>query len=130
MVRNPFKRKKEEKKAKEVIITDLERFCGDDDEVHKALWHTMFLDPRKITVSLEDAAKKAADSEKRGNNVQANVWYHIAGALAIWKGDAAKVQQYFTKCATLATNKECELITKIPERAVEKAQEYYKMFLK
>ena len=130
MVRNPFKRKKEEKKSAETITTDLERICGDDNEVHKALWHTMFLDPRKITVSLEDAAKKAADSEKRGNNVQANVWYHIAGALAIWKGDAAKVKQYFTKCAALAPEKECALITKFPERAVEKAQEYYKMFLK
>lgn len=111
-------------------ITGLERVCGDDEEVCKALWHTMFIDPRKIEDTLEDAAKKAASFEKKGNGEQARIWYHVAGGLALWKGNASKVKQYFTKCAKLAPSMDYELITKIPERAVAKAQEFYKEFLK
>jgi hypothetical protein len=130
MVRNPFRRKKEEKQLEEVKPTDLERICGDDKEIYKALEHTMFLDPRKVGMSIDDAAEKAAEFEKKGDNVQANVYYHIAGGLALWKGDVAKVKQYFGKCAKFSPEMDCELITKIPERAMAKAQEYYREFLK
>jgi hypothetical protein len=58
------------------------------------------------------------------------MWYHIAGGLALWKGDASKVKQFFNKCAILAPDTGYELITKIPEKAVEKAQEYYKTLSK
>ena len=129
-----FKRKKKEKleeiQHEKVEITDLEKICADDKEACTALRHTMFLDPRKIQATLEDAVKKAADFEKKRNSGLARVWYHIAGGLALWKGDAAKVKQYFGKCAKLAPEIDYELITKIPERAVKKAQEYYQKFLK
>ncbi len=114
------------KEIEEEKRTELERVCGNDEEVYKALRQTMFLDPRKITVTLEEAAEKAADSEKKKDDVNARKWYQIAGGLALWKGDISKVKQYFGSCAKLAPNMGFELITKIPEKAVSKAQEYYK----
>ncbi len=130
MVRNPFKRKEKEELVEEVKLTDLEKVCGEDKEVYKALWHTMFLDPRKFGMTIEEAAEEAADLEKKGDIVQANVHYHIAGGLALWKGDTAKVKQYFGKCAELSPEMDYKLVTKIPERAVAKAQEYYREHLK
>lgn len=134
MVRNIFKRKKkekmEEKQREKVAITDLEKICGGDVKVYEALRHTMFLDPRKIETTMEDALEKAADFEKKGNEKMAIIWYHVAGGLALWKGDATKVKQYFGKCVKLAPEMDCELITKIPDMAVEKAREYYDKFLK
>ena len=128
----PFSRKKkEEYKVKEdkVPTTDLEKICGDDKEICEALWYTMFLDPRKIGTTLNDAAKKATSLEKKGDSKMARTWYHIAGGLALWKGDAEKVKKYFSKCAKLAPEMEYETIVKIPEKAVEKVQEYYKKYL-
>ncbi|MDH5448542.1 MAG: hypothetical protein OEY24_07645 [Candidatus Bathyarchaeota archaeon] len=134
MVRDLFKRKKKEKtgakQLEKVIITDLERICGNDKEIYKALQHTMFRDPRKIDVTMKEVTKKAAELEKKGDSIQARIQYHIAGGLALWKGDIAKVKQYFTKCAELAPEMDYGPITKIPEKGVEKAQEFYKKFLK
>ncbi|MFP3985707.1 MAG: hypothetical protein ACLFU9_07080 [Candidatus Bathyarchaeia archaeon] len=127
------KKKEEEKpqeQAEKVDVTNLEKISSDDPEVFSALQHTMFLDPRQITSTLEEASKKAAELEKEGDNDRARIWYHIAGGLALWKGDAAKVKRYFGKCAKLAPEMDYELITKVPDKAVAKAQEYYEKFLK
>jgi hypothetical protein len=113
-----------------VEATSLDQICGDDREVCKALGHTMFYDPRKVQATLDEAAKKAADYEKKGDDQHARMWYHIAGGLALWKGDAAKVKQYFGKCAKLAPDMDYEPITKVPKKAVAKAQEFYDKFLK
>ena len=132
MARRLFRRDKKKnfrKLPEKTIVTDLERFCGSDKEVCKALWHTMFLDPRKIKTTLKDSVKKAADFEKKNLDEHARIWYHIAGGLALWKDDAPKVKQYFTKCMKLAPEMDYELITKIPEKAAVKAQEFYKKFL-
>ncbi len=123
------KEEKVEKIPEKVQATELDKACGSEKEVCKALWHTMFYDPRKINVTLEDAAKKAADFEKKGDDRQTRIWYHIAGGLALWKGDAAKVKQYFGKCTKLAPQADYETITEVPEKAVETAQEFYKKFL-
>lgn len=134
MVKWPFKGEKKEAGEKALPekagITDLEKICGGDKEVCGALWTTMFYDPRKIGTTLDDAAKKAADYEKKDDDQQARMWYHVAGGLALWKGDVARVKQYFGKCATIAPEMNYKLITKIPEKAVEKAQEFYSKFLK
>ena len=74
-------------------------------------------------------AKKAASLEKKGDSKMARMWYHIAGGLALWKGDAEMVKKYFSKCAKLAPERKYETIVEIPEKAVEKAQEYYKKYL-
>ncbi len=122
------KKKEIEVQPQEIPVTDLENICGADKEVFTALWHTMFLDPRKIKATLTEAAKKAAEFEKSDTNMS-RTWYHIAGGLALWKGDTEKVKKYFDKCAKLAPEMGYETILKIPEKAVEKAQEYYKKFL-
>ncbi|UCE95508.1 MAG: hypothetical protein JSV51_07225, partial [Candidatus Bathyarchaeota archaeon] len=118
-----------EEKVKGVEITDLEQICGSDKETCEALWHTMFYDPRKIDVTLEDAVKKATSFETKGDEREARMWYHVAGGLALWKGDVAKVEKYFGKCAKLAPEMGYERISKIPEKAVTKAQEFYERFL-
>lgn len=129
-VRNPFKRMKDEEDAKKIEETDLEKICGEDKETYQALQHTMFVDPRKIGETLKDAAKKAEYFEKRGDSLQAGIWYHVAGGLALWEGDVMKIKQYFSKSAKLNPEADFELITKIPKKAIEKAQKYYSEFLK
>jgi hypothetical protein len=134
VVKLPFRGKKkevpEEARSENVGMTDLDKICGDDKEVCQVLWHTMFYDPRKIAATLDDATKKAADFEKKGDKERARMWYHIAGGLALWKGDVAKVKQYFGKCATMAPEMDYKPITENPEKAVEKAQEFYREHLK
>lgn len=134
MAKDLFKRKKnqtaEESKPQQTKIADLESICIDDKQACKALWHTMFLDPRKIGAKLKDAEKKAANFEKKMKIRQSRLWHHIAGGLALWKGDVGKVKQHFTKCAELAPEMDYELIAKMAENATAKAQEYYSEFLK
>lgn len=109
-------------------ITELEEICGNDKKTYEALSETMFLDPRKIVdISLEEAVKKAEDFKKSKDMVRAKVWYEIAGGLAIYEDNVAKVKLYFGKCQELSKSYK---ILEIPERAVEKAREYYQKHLK
>jgi len=124
-------RKKEEKpviEEEKPVKSELEEFCGNDQEVYKALFDTMFLDPRKIGTSLEEAVKKASVLEKDGDKLRAAVWYQIAGGLAIYENNVEKVKEYFGKCSELTGKK--YLILDIPDKAVKKAQEYYHKYLK
>jgi hypothetical protein len=133
MVKLSFRREKKlqvEQQSKKLEMSELDKVCGGDKEVCRALWHTMFYDPRKIGTSMEDATKKAESFEKRGDEGQARIWYHVAGGLALWKGDVALVEEYFGKCAELAPEMEYKPITKMAEKAVEKAQQFYKEYLK
>jgi hypothetical protein len=127
-----FGRKKKEQVAEAQTseeLTDLDKICSSDKEVCEALKHIMFYDPRKIQTTAAEAAKKAAEFEKKGAGVHAKKWYHIAGGLALWKGDVAKVKQYFSKCAKLSSEVGYEKITEDPEWAISKAGEFYKKFL-
>jgi len=102
---------------------------ANSQETYEALRNTMFLDPRKVDISLSDAAEQAKQHEKEGDLVKAKVWYEIAGGLAIHKGDVKKVAEYFKKCEGVAQGTKYTIL-KNPEEAVAKAQEYYKQFLK
>lgn len=127
-----FRKKKEEKKTDiETVktMTELEQICGDDKETYEALYNTMFLDPRKITTSMKEAVDNAKKLEKEKDFVRAKTWYEIAGGLAIYEGDVKKVVEYFSACQKLSPNTQY-LILKNPEKAVAKAQEYYKKYLK
>ena len=123
-----FKKKKiseeEVKEKPESALTELEEICKDDPEVYEALRNTMFLDPTKIEITLKEAVSKAEKLEKSGDLARAAFYYEIAGGLAIYEGDVSKVKKYFAKCAEL-TKKKFKILD-IPEKAVEKAQEYYK----
>ena len=125
-----LKRKKEtqiEVKSEEVK-SNLKELCGSDKETYEALFDTMFLDPRKIEVSMEEAAEKAKKFEKDKDLLNARVWYEIAGAMAIYEGNVKKVKEYFGKCEKLLPNKKYKILEN-PEKAVAKAQEYYKKYL-
>ncbi|MEE8632224.1 MAG: hypothetical protein V3T10_02830 [Candidatus Bathyarchaeia archaeon] len=126
-----------EKDKKELTIkpielkpTDLDQLCNGDKELCNALWHTMFLDPRKINITLREAAKKATAFEKDKKHQNARMYYHIAGGLALWKGDESKVKKYFEKCGELAPEMNYRPIIAIPKKAVEAAAKYYKEYLK
>jgi hypothetical protein len=124
------KRKKESVEIKtehQRQITELEQLCGDDKETYEALLNTMFLDPRKVGVTMKEAAENAKKFEKENDLVRAKVWYQIAGGLAIYEGDVKKVVEYFSKCEKLSGVS--YPILKNPEKAVAKAQEYYKKYL-
>jgi len=126
-----FRRKKKEKINIETkkTITELEQLCGDDKETYEALHHTMFLDPTKTKISMKEAAENAKKSEKEKDLVKARTWYEIAGSLAIYEGNVKKVVEFFSECEKLSPNTKYPIL-KNPEKAVEKAQEYYKKYLK
>jgi len=124
-------RKKEDEKIsakQEEVISELEEVCKNDKGVYEALFDTMFLDPRKTGVSMEEAADKAKTFEKNKDLLNARVWYEIAGAMAIYEGNVKKVKEYFGKCEKLSSNKKYKILED-PEKAVAKAQEFYKKYL-
>jgi len=118
-----LKRKKSSEES-ETVEPDLKKICMDDPEAYEALFDTMFLTPERIGKSSEEAAGEAEKCEERGGIVGAAANYRIAGGLAIYEGDVEKVKRYFGKYAELTGRK--VKILEIPERAVEKAREYYR----
>ena len=124
--------KKEKKKLSlesEKSLTKLEEICEGDRETYEALLNAMFLDPGKIDASMNDAAKKAKTFEKAKDLLRARVWYEIAGGLAIHEGNVKKVTEYFSKSEKIAPDIKYPIL-KNPKKAVAKAQEYYKKYLK
>jgi hypothetical protein len=126
-----FRRESKEKIIieSEESLTELEEFCGHDRETYEALANAMFLDPRKIGISMKAAAEKARKSEKAKDIARAKMWYEIAGGLAIYKGDVKKITEYFSKCEENSPETKYPIL-RIPKKAVAKAQEYYEKHLK
>jgi hypothetical protein len=89
----------------------------------------MFLDPRKIEISMKDAVENAKKFEKENDLARAKAMYEIAGGLAIYEGNVKKVVEYFSECERLQPDMKYPII-KNAEKAVAKAQEYYKKYLK
>jgi len=123
-------RKKEKKIEIETkkTITELEQLCGDDKETYEALLNTMFLDPRKSGTSMKEAAENAKKYEKAKDLVKARMWYEIAGGLAIYEGNVKKVLEFFSEIEKISLDTKYTIL-KNPEKAVAKAQEYYKQYL-
>ena len=120
---------KEKSKASAVTatnLTTLEQICGSDKEAYQALSY-MFLDPRKIDVSTKQAADNAKKAEKEKDIASARMWYEVAGGLAIYEGDTKRVVEYFGGAERVTGEK--YLIVNNPDKAVAKAQEYYKQYL-
>jgi len=110
-------------------LTELEEICGEDKEVYEALKETMYLDPRKIKMTIDEVEKKAKEFEKEKDLHKARIHYDIAGGLAIYEGNATKVKHFFTKSAKLNPDYPYPIIN-MPEKAVEKAKEFYAKHLK
>jgi hypothetical protein len=109
-------------------LSDLEQLCGGDKETYEALLSTMFLDPRKISIPMAEAAENAKRLEKAKNLFRARIWYEIAGGLAIYEGDPKKVAEYFSAGERVSGLHYS--IAKNPEKAVAIAKEYYQKHLK
>jgi hypothetical protein len=127
-------RKKKEKPLETTEIqgearkpTELEEMCTDKG-TYEALFHTMLLNPKYIEVSMEDAAKKGREAEKRKDTEAARRWYEMAGGLAIYEGNVQKVIEYFGK-AQKTSGMKYPILDKV-EQAVAMAQQYYKKCLK
>ena len=109
-------------------LSDLEQLCGDDKQTYEALHHTMFLDPRKIGASMKEAAENARKFTKERNLGRARIWYDIAGGLAIYEGDVKKVVEFFSESQKISGLKYPIVVD--ADKAVAKAQEFYKKHLK
>jgi len=120
-------KKVEEKSTVESSLDDFEEAFKNKPELADALKNTMFLDPRKIDITLKDAVSKAREMERKGDKLRAAIWYRIAGGLAIYKGDVSKVKEYFGKYSKL-TGKSLKIL-EIPEECVKGAQKYYAKYL-
>jgi hypothetical protein len=117
---------REMEKKKTTLLEDL---CGEEKDVYEALKETMYLDPRKIRMTIDEAERKAKEFEKERNFHKARIYYDIAGGLAIYEGNAAKVKQFFSKSAKLNPDYPYPIIN-IPEKAIAKAKEFYEKHLK
>ena len=124
-----FRKKKKIDVETAKIISELEQLCGDDKETYEALLNTMFLDPRKVGTSMKEAAENAKKFEKAKDFVKARMWYEIAGGLAIYEGNVKKVVEFFSEIEKISPDTKYTIL-KNPEKAVAKAQEYYKQYLK
>lgn len=130
-LKGKFDKKKPETSANSTpqMVTELEQLCGNDNGTYEALIHTMFLDPRKTAMPSKEAAENAKKHEKAKNDLMTKTWYEIAGGLAIYEGDTAKVVEYFSKIEKLFPDAKYAIL-KNPEKAVAKAREYYKKTFK
>jgi hypothetical protein len=107
-------------------LTALEQICGSDRETYEAL-SLMFLDPRKIDVSMKQAIDNAKKAEKEKDVASARMWYQVAGGLAIYEGNTEKVVEYYGEAERVTGEKYSIMIR--ADKAVAKAQEYYKQYL-
>lgn len=129
-----FRRKKKGEKISArpatiiAIATELEKLCGSDKEAYEALYNTMALDPRKIGISLKEAVENAKKAEREKDSVVARESYRVAGSLAIYEGNAKKAAELFNEAQRIFPDEKFTFL-KNPEKAVAKAQEYYKKYL-
>jgi hypothetical protein len=121
--------KKKSKTGMETVrkLTGLEQICGNDKETYEALFPVIFLDPRKIDATMKEAVDSAKKAEKGKDIPRARMWYEVAGGLAIYEGNAKKVAEYYREAERVTGEK--YLILNNPDKAVAKAQEYYKKYL-
>ena len=87
----------------------------------------LFMDPKRITIPIEEAVSQASKFESMGDRSRAEVWYRIAGGIALYRGDLEGVRKFFQKASTFAgdSRMEYKTITARPEDAVNIARKYY-----
>lgn len=109
------------------MLSRLQEITGSDDELYRSLSRLLFMDPKKITTTLEDAVAQATNFETAGNRTRAEVWYRIAGGLALYKGDADGVRKFFEKAAAISgsSKPEYSVVARRSQEAVSVARKYY-----
>jgi hypothetical protein len=110
-----------------MVLSKLQEITGSDAEMYRSLSRLLFLDPKKITTSLEDAVAQANTFDSMGNKTRAEVWYRIAGGIALYRGDAESVRKFFEKASSIAGNSrpEYKTIATRSQDAVNLARKFY-----
>jgi hypothetical protein len=109
------------------VPSRLQEITGNDAEMYRAMSRVLFMDPKKITTSLEEAVSQAAKYETSGNKIRAEVWYRIAGGIALYRGDAESVRKFFERAASISGNSKREygIVSSRSQEAVSIARKYY-----
>lgn len=110
-----------------MVLSKLQELTGSDAEMYQSLSRLLFLDPKKITTSLEEATSQASTFDSTGNKTRAEVWYRIAGGIALHQGDAEGVRKFFEKAYSIAGNSrpEYKTIASRSQDAVNLARKFY-----
>jgi hypothetical protein len=112
-----------------VVLSRLQELTGSDTEMYQSMSRVLFLDPKKVMASLEEAVAQASAFEASGNKTRAEVWYRIAGGIALYKGDADSVRKFFEKASAAASEPKPEYKTAASrsQDAVALAKKYYEI---
>jgi len=110
-----------------IVANRLQELTGSDAEMYQSLSKILFLAPKRINASLEDAVSQASAFEASGDKMRAELWYRIAGGIALYRADAGAVRKYFEKAASLAVygKPEYKAIMTRAEDAVGVARKFY-----
>src|SRR5256885_628080 len=76
-----------------LVLGKLQEITVGDAEMYQSLSRLLFLDPKKITTSLEDAVSQATTFDSNGNKIRAEVWYRIAGGIALYRATPPERQE-------------------------------------
>jgi hypothetical protein len=112
-----------------VVLSRLQDITRTDIVMYEAMSRLLFIDPGKVTTTLEEAASQASKYEASGDRTRAEVWYRIAGGIALYKGDAQGVRKFFEKAASFAEVPKQEYTTAAnrAQEAVDIARKYYEI---
>ena len=110
-----------------VGLNRLQEITGNDEEMYRAMSRLFFLDPKRITMSLEDTVAQASSFEASGNKTRAEVWYRIAGGISLYRGDVDGVRKFFEKASSFAADAkpEYKTIAGRASEAVSIARKFY-----
>jgi hypothetical protein len=110
-----------------MVLSKLQEITAGDDEMYRSLSRLLFLDPKKITTSLEDAISQATTFDSAGNRTRAEVWYRIAGGIALYRGDPESVRKFFEKASSIAGDRrpEYKTVASRSQDAVNLARKFY-----
>ena len=110
-----------------LVLSKLQELTVGDAEMYQSLSRLLFLDPKKITTSLEDAVSQATSFDSNGNKTRAEVWYRIAGGIALYRGDPEGVRKFFEKASSIAGDRrpEYKTIASRSQDAVNLARRFY-----
>ena len=110
-----------------MVLSKLQEITAGDDEMYRSLSGLLFLDPKKITTSLEDAVNQATAFDSAGNRTRAEVWYRIAGGISLYRGDPEGVRKFFEKASSIAGDRrpEYKTIAGRSQDAVNLARKFY-----
>ncbi len=108
-------------------LTRLQEITGKDEEMYRSMSRLLFMDPKKITTSSEEAVSQATKFEANGNKIRAEIWYRIAGGIELYKGDIEAVRKFFEKANSISggSKPEYKTIASRAQEAVSIAGKYY-----